>query len=187
MATNSRLAREQCEKAFAAYLIAQKVTPPAWSTVPSPLTANGGQPDVPVFIRKGQLDASGIYHLDKPDDVPLPSICIAVPRVKPHVGMDYPVCELNVLVLSSIDEDDVNARHSARVGFISELFDESHQAELFQALNLGNVNRTVHNFNIFGMYLTEEMGEETGRHWIDHFVYECHAQPTDDVNGDSQD
>lgn len=183
MATNARLAREQCEKAFAAYLLAQKTNPPSWSS-PCPLM---DPVDIPVLIRKGQFDENGAYVLEKPEEIPIPSVCVAVPRVKPHPGMDYPICELHVMVFSGVDEQDSNVRQSARFGFVSELLDESHQAELFDALNLTNPTRVVTNFNIFGMYLTEDMGEETGRHWLDHLVYECHCQPTDDVDSDSKD
>lgn len=184
MPTNVRLAREQCEKAFAAYLAQLKTTPPTWWVGPCPLA---DPVDVQIFIRKGEFDADGLYQLDKPDEIPLPCVAIAVPRVKPHESMGYPICELHVMVLQGIDEADVNARQSARFGFIAELFDDSHQLEVFAALNLSNPDRAVKNFNVFGMYQTEDMGKETARHWIDHLVYEVHCQPTDDVDGDSKD
>ena len=182
MATNARLAREQCEKAFAAYLIKQKTTPPSWAN-PCPLA---DPVDVPVHIRKGQFNDAGQYALEKPDDIPVPAVCIAVPRSKPHPGMEYPICELHIMILSAIDEKDANNRQSSRFGFIAELFDESHKQELFDALNLSNPDRLVANFSVFGMYQTEDMGQETQRRWIDHLVYEVHCQPTDDVDGDSQ-
>lgn len=186
MATNIRLAREQCEKAFAAYFQWIAAHPPAWAGgVTTPLTDPTA---VNIFIRKGQFDANGLYHLERPDEILLPAVCLAVPQVKPHPGMEYPICELHVIIMNGVDEKDVNSRQSSRFGFIAELLDESHKAELFAAVNKpdsGADNRVVKNFNLFGFYQTEDMGKETGRHWIDHLVFECHCLPTDDINGDS--
>lgn len=186
MPINGRLAREQCEKAFAAYLLNVKSNPPSWSD-PTPLSR---PEDVGVFIRKGQFNERGEYELERPDDIPLPSVCIAVPRIKPHEIMGYPICELHVIIMNGTDEDDASNRASARFGFVAELFDDSHQVDLFAALNKPTVGpdpRAVQNFRIFGMYLTEDMGRETGRHWIDHAVFDCHCLPTDDSDGDGQD
>jgi hypothetical protein len=183
MATNVRLAREQCEKAFANYFQWIAANPPAWAANPTPLTDPVA---VNVFIRKGQFDADGQYHLESPDEIALPAVCVAVPQVKPHPGMEYPICELHVIIMNGVDEEAVNDRQLARLGFIAELLDESHKDELFARLNkpaLAVDDRTVKNFNIFGFYQTEDMGREEGRHWIDHLVYECHCLPTDDVNG----
>ncbi len=182
MAINVRLAREQCEKAFAAHLQYIAANPPSWAN-PTPLT----DPEpVNIFIRKGQFDANGLYHLEKPDEIVLPAVCIAVPQMRPHQGMEYPVCELHVILMTGVDEKDVNDRQSARFGFIAELFDESRKDELFARINkpaLAVDDRVVKDFNLFGFYQTEDMGKETGRHWIDHLVFECHCLPTDDING----
>jgi hypothetical protein len=177
--TNERLNREQCEKAFAAYIIAQKADPPDWGD-PCPLV---DPVDVGVFVRKGQFNDAGQYVLETPEEIPLPAVCVAAARVKPH-EMGYPVVELHVLVINAVDETEASTRLSARFGFVSELLDESHQSELFTALNkpVGTDNRVVKNFHIFGFYPTEEMGQETERRWIDHLVYEVHCNPTDDAS-----
>jgi hypothetical protein len=46
--------------------------------------------------------------------------------------------------------------------------------------------RAVQDFQAFGFYQTEDMGQETDRHWIDHLVFEVHCQPTDDLDGDGE-
>ncbi|CAN5458271.1 hypothetical protein BH20VER3_BH20VER3_00450 [soil metagenome] len=176
MSTSLRLAREQCEKAFAGYLLAKKTE----LGLECPLVSPVG---VGVFIRKGQFDEDGNYVLQNPDEIPLPAVAVACPRATPH-DMGYPVCELHLMIFTGADEESAADRASARFGFLHELFDESHTAELFAALNPPVAPdpdlRAVQNFSIFGFYLTEDMGQETGRHWIDHLVYEVHGQPTDE-------
>lgn len=175
MPTSLRLAREQCEKAFAAYLLAQKTALEDECPLVSPV-------DVPVLIRKGQLSEDGTYTLQNPDEIPLPAVAIACPKAAPH-EMGYPICELHFMILTGADETDAATRASARYGFLAELFDESHFADLQAALNKpadpDPDERAVQNFSIFGFYQTEDIGQETGRHWIDHLVYEVHCQPTD--------
>ena len=176
MSTSLRLAREQCEKAFAAYVLAQKTALGADCPLVDPV-------DVPVLIRKGQFSEDGTYVLQNPDEIPLPAVCIACPRSTPH-EMGYPICELHLMILSGSDEEDAATRASARYGFLAELFDESHLANLQAAMNKpadpDPDERAVQNFVLFGLVLTEDMGQETGRHWIDHVVYGVHCQPTDE-------
>lgn len=179
--TNERLAREQCEKAFAAYIIAQKTSPPDWFD-PTPLT---DPVDVPVFIRKGQFNDQGEYLVDNPDDVPLPAVCIGCPRAKPHEGMDYPICELHVIVMNAADEVNAATVHSARFGFLAELLDVSRRGDVIAALNkpIGTDMREVQNFSVWGIIPMLEEGHEVDRRWVDHLVYEIHCVPTDDVAG----
>lgn len=186
MATNSRLAREQAEKAFAAYINGNRAG--------SPLAT----PAVPVFVRKGKLLDNGSFELENVDEIPVPSIAVSCPRAKPH-DMDYPVCEVHILCLTSVDEDNgasppvkVGATvAAARFGFIANLFGEENTAAVIAAMNRPTSptpdNRVVKNFRVFGFYQTEDMGQETDRHWIDHLVFEVHCQPTDDVDGDGED
>lgn len=186
MATTSRLAREQAEKAFAAYIIANKPS--------SPLAS----PDVPVFVRKGKLMGDGIFQLENVDEIPIPSIAVACPRTKPH-DMGYPVCEVHVLCLTSVDEMNsatppvaVGATvAAARFGYLANLFGEENYDTVKAAMNRPTSpaadNRVVKNFTMFGFYQTEDMGQETDRHWIDHLVFEAHCQPTDDLDGDGAD
>lgn len=172
MATTERLAREQCEKAFAGFFNSIKAG--------SPLAA----PDVPVFIRKGSFNADGVYELENPNEIPLPSLCLACPRSKPH-EMGYPICELHVVLLTSADETDASTQQSARFGFVSEALDDSHMADVQAALSkpaAGPDNRTVKNFTVFGFYQTEDMGQEADRRWIDQLVIDVHCTPSDDID-----
>lgn len=174
MSTDLRLNREQCEKAFAAYLTAKKVELGNLCPLVEPV-------DVGVYIRKGQFNEAGEYLLDNPEEIPLPFIGLACPVAKPHEGMAYPICEMHFILMTSADEESAAARASARFGFLTELFDESHQAALFAALNApatGPDERAVKDFHIFGYYQTEDMGQETDRRWIDHLVFEAHCTPS---------
>jgi hypothetical protein len=175
MATSSRLAREQTEKAFAAYLNANRTA--------TPLAG------IPVQVRKGKLLDNGTLELENLDEIPLPCVAVACPRSRPHDG-GWPVCELHILSLNSVDEDQAATKASARFGFIAELLSEDHDATVKAALNMPSAlpdNRVVKNYNVIGFYQTEDMGQETDRHWIDHLVFEVHCNPTDDLNGDGQD
>lgn len=184
MATTARLAREQTEKAFAAYLNAHRTS--------TPLTG------IPVFVRKGKFLDGGTFELERVDEIPLPAICVSCPRSKPH-DMGYPVCELHILVLTSVDEMNTATPPApvaasvaaARFGYVAELFSEDNEPAVKLALNLplsgGVDNRVVKNFKVFGFYQTEDMGQETDRHWIDHLIFEVHCIPTDDADGDGND
>lgn len=185
MATLNRLAREQCEKAFANYIIQKKINDP--TNAAALLTPA----DVPVHVRKGKLAADGSFVLQNVDELPVPCIVLSCPRARNH-EMDYPVCELHILCLTSVDERDAagspNAASiaAARFGYIAELLDETNLAAVRTALNkpAGTDTRIVKDFFVFGLYLTEDMGQETERHWIDHMIYEVHCIPTDDTDGD---
>lgn len=177
---SERLARERCELAFAAYINAQKSVDLACPLI-VPV-------DVPIFIRKGRLDPStGLYVLGdaEVEELPVPSINIAVPKVKPHEALAYPICELHVILASGVDEENSAARISARFGWMCELLDESHQATIFAALNQPPApdNRKVKDFHVFGYYQVEEVGQEMGRKFLDHLIYDVHCVPTDDLSG----
>jgi hypothetical protein len=176
MATLDRLAREQCEKAFAAYIISQKTG----SALATPV-------DVPVHVRKGKLKDDGTFELENVDEVPVPCIAVSCPRTKPH-DMGYPICELHILSMTSVDEVNAATIAAARFGFIAELLNDDNIEVVKAAMNkpVGTDNRVVKDFNVFGFFLSEDMGQETDRHWIDHIVYEVHCIPTDDTDGDGQ-
>jgi hypothetical protein len=171
-----RLAREQCEKAFASYINTHKTG-----------TALATPVAVEVRVRKGTLTDDGAFTFENVDEIPLPCIAVSCPRVKPHESVGYPICELHVLVLTSVDEQDAADRASARFGYLAELFSDDKLATLMAAMNQpvsGPDNRVIKNFNLFGFALVEDMGQETDRHWMDHLVFEVHCNPTDDTNGD---
>ncbi len=170
-----RLSRERCEQAFAQY-VAEKL---AGLTDPPESLQN-----LPVFVRKGQYDSTdGTYTLDNPDEIPLPAICFGAPRVRPHEVMNYAIVELHVIVMSQVDEKDVMTRASERVGFVCELLDATNFAALETALNPpgGTDNRVVKDFTVWGLVPTQEQGQETDRHWMDHLTYEVHCVPVDNT------
>lgn len=181
MATLDRLSREQCEKAFAAYL--------------NSIRAGSAIENVPVFVRKGKLMDDGSFQLENVDEIPVPSIAVSCPKSTPH-DLGYPICELHVMSLTSVDE--LNTADppvpvgasvaAARFGFIAEKLDESNLPAVIAAVSkpVGTDNRVIKNFNVFGMYQTDDLGQETERHWIDHLVFEVHCVPSDDLDGDGQ-
>lgn len=149
--------------------------------------------DVQVFVRRGKF-LDGALVLENPEEIPLPSVVVSCPRVVLHV-MGYPVCELHVLTLNSVDEDDARERHPGRFGLVAEMFndvdvDQDSYDELLAFMRKppsGPDNRLVKDFTVFGYAQSEEMGEETETTWIDHLVFEVHCIPTDDLDGDGED
>jgi hypothetical protein len=271
MATSSRLAREQTEKAFAAYLNDHR---------------GSALDGIPVQIRKGKFKDDGTLELENLDEIPLPCVAVACPRSHPHDG-GWPVCELHILSLNSVDDENAATKASQRFGYIAALLGEENTESVMTSLNYrgplpytkfgdldtmtvggeplvwdvahgawapagvdwdnvtgyivaaaqitgdpytsglsilqylagavvsshlypviapgvivqdpagpqitdfepvtGIDSRAVRNFKVFGFYQTEDMGQETDRHWIDHLVFEVHCNPTDDIDGDGED
>lgn len=177
MATTLRLAREQAERAFAQFLISKKE-----GSLVTPV-------DVPVLIRKGKLEENGTFKLDQEgDEIPLPSLVISCPRAVVHAAGHY-VCDLHVLCLNSVDEEDARSRISDRFGLVANALPDidadptAHQA-VFTFMNKpasGTDERIVKDFHLIGLVPTDDMGEETGTSWIDHLVFEVHCNPTSQV------
>lgn len=190
MSTNSRLSRENCEKAFTAFIDASRAIPGAPASVL----------ELPILARKGKLDQDGKFQLpgitdsddpnhdDAINDLPIPCICIAAPRAVPHAA-GYDVVELHLLGLNSVDEPECGARSAERFGWLAGLFTDEVNAAVIEALNKpasGPDTRVARDFMVFGFYLTEDQGQETDRHWIDHLLFEVHCQSTDDTSLTSQ-
>jgi len=179
MATLFRLSREKCEFAFAQFILERKS-----GSLLTPV-------DVPILVRRGKITDQGQFELENAGEIPLPSIVVSCPRVTTHI-MGYPICELHLLSLNSVDEDDCSVLIPARFGILADLFpdidiDDVKYGAVLTAMNAptpGPDVRKVRDFNVFGYAPVEDMGEETNTTWIDHIVLEVHCVPTDDVDGD---
>jgi hypothetical protein len=174
MGTPLRLTRSQTEKALCAFIKAKLPDAPS----PAPITA-------PVFIRQGQVNDEGSLILENPDDIPLPSIVVAVPSVRRH-EMGYGVCEVHVVVCGGVDGTNAASKHDALAGYIMAILGEDNRGTVLTALNppaSGSDERDVKEFRAFGYLLANEFSQETGRAWMDDLVFEFHCQPTDDISG----
>jgi hypothetical protein len=194
MSTTSRLSRQQCEAVYLSYL--QALMAASGNDVISSVTC---------IARNGTIDGEGNFQLvgitgaqatddfnDQVDDLPLPALCVSAPRSREHeMGCGYQVVELHLILLTSVDEKDgggnvvASANAGTRFGFIAQAMSEDNYATALAAINepeSGPDNRAVKNFRAFGFYMTEDMGQESARHWIDHLVFEVHCVPTDDTS-----
>lgn len=185
MSTYLKKSRSQAEKAIAAYIEASKLLAQAEI---QPLLAI-----TPIHVRMGKLDSeTGLFVLDEVDDIPLPSICVAVPKAERFI-MGYAICDVHIVVCGGIDATDwgnwstLNPKdsHESISGFVAALFDEQRRSEILAALNKpdGEDIRTVKDFRAFGFKFVDDSSQESERQWMDDLVLEFHCQPTDDVSG----
>jgi hypothetical protein len=100
--SNLRLSRANLEKAIAAFLISRLAEAAADNTSPNLANINS----VPVHVRMGKLDENGTFELADIDDIPLPAVCVAVPRSERH-PFGYSKCEMHVIVLGSVNKTKV--------------------------------------------------------------------------------
>lgn len=190
MSTILRKAKDKTEQAVAAFLAAkiQAETDPLVEFLK----------ETPVHVRKSEFDKDGQYVPPEEGDtteIPLPCIVVCCPKATPHEVMAYPVCEVRILIMGSVDppeapegEDpkDMKDLHEKTVGFIAALMDEEHHADNLAALNkpsVGDDERPVKDFRVFGYFHDDDNAVETDRMWIDDFTYLFHCVPTDDTSG----
>lgn len=192
MSTTLRLSRSQAEKAIAAYIKSQQ--------------AVEGQPaliaNCCVEVRKGQLNEDGTFTVPGLEDAPnMPIIAVACPMAKRHeMGLGYVVATVHIIVMGQVDPvpadptspvsegnplNSPKTDHDQLCGWLAELFTDENNAAAVLALNApdeGEDTRVVKNFRCFGYIETDDISQETERHWIDDFSYEVHCQPTDDTS-----
>lgn len=175
MSTSLRKARANLEKGVAQYIMG-KLVGTAYAAIP-------------VNVRMGEIDGTtGAFTLAKLDELPLPMIAVACPRAERH-SMGFPVCQLHVIVLGSIDgntdADTPSQNHEDLAGFIGAMIGEENYPAIILALNpplVGPDNRVMKDLLVFGIIYGDELSQETDRSYLDDWTLTVHCQPTTDTS-----